>query len=223
MTELKMNTNTKYIKMRNLLTIAILVLFSISGFAQVDKKAQAILDEVSVKTKSYKTIKIDFTYAMDNTKEKIHDKFKGTLISKGDKYKLTAAGQDVISDGKTVWTYMKDVNEVQVNNVGADDDSFTPTKMLSGYSKDYKSKFIEEKGNDQVIELYPLKKGKSFTKVRLTIDKTKKQISRFVIHDRSGSTFSYIVDKFVADQPIADNVFSFNKADHPGVSVDDMR
>ena len=197
--------------------------FAISAFAQNDKKATAILDEVSVKTKAYKTIKIDFTYAMDNAKEKIHDKFKGTLISKGDKYKLTAAGQDVISDGKTVWTYLKDAKEVQINNVGEDDDSFTPTKLLSGYSKDFKSKFISEKGNDQIIELYPLKKGKNFNKVQLTIDKAKKQISKFMIYDRSGSTFSYIIDKFVTDQAIADTVFTFNKAEHPGVEMNDMR
>ena len=209
--------------MKKLLIIASLAILSVSGFAQNDKKATAILDEVSAKTKLYKTIKIDFTYAMDNAKEKIHDKFKGTLLSKGDKYKLTAAGQDVISDGKTMWTYLKDANEVQINNAGEDDDSFTPTKLLSGYGKDYKSKFIEEKGNDQIIELYPLKKGKTFTKVQLTIDKSKKQISRFIIFDRSGSTFSYIVDKFVADQVIADNVFTFNKAEHPGVEINDMR
>jgi outer membrane lipoprotein carrier protein len=209
--------------MKKLLLILIAGAITISSFAQNDKKAAAILDEVSAKTKAYKTIKIDFTYAMDNVKEKIHDKFKGTLISKGDKYKLTAAGQDVISDGKTMWTYLKDAKEVQINNVGEDDDSFTPTKLLSGYGKDFKSKFIEEKGNDQIIELYPLKKGKTFTKVQLTIDKTKKQISRFVIYDRSGSTFSYILDKFLTDQPIADNVFTFSKAEHPGVEINDMR
>jgi len=208
---------------KNIFLIAAFVALAITGFAQNDKKASAILDEVSVKTKSFKTIKIDFTYAMDNEKEKIHDKFRGSLLSKGDKYKLTAAGQDVISDGKTVWTYLKDANEVQINSQGGDDDSFTPTKLLSGYNKDFKSKFIEEKGNDQVIELYPLKKGKTFTKVRLTIDKTKKQISKFIIYDRNGSTFSYLVDKFVADQPLADSLFSFNKAEHPGVEVNDMR
>jgi outer membrane lipoprotein carrier protein len=218
-----MRNSNKYIEMRKLILIALVAVYGMTGFAQTDKKATAILDEVSVKTKSYKTIKIDFTYAMDNAKEKIHDKFKGTLLSKGDKYKLTAAGQDVISDGKTVWTYLKEAKEVQINNVGDDDDSFTPTKLLSGYYKDYKSKFIEEKGNDQIIELYPLKKGKTFTKVRLTIDKSKKQISKFIIYDRSGSTFSYIVDKFVADQAIADATFSFNKAEHPGVEMNDMR
>lgn len=209
--------------MRNSFLTAALILVTLAGFAQNDTKASAILDEVSAKTKSYKTIKIDFTYAMDNAKEKVHDKFKGSLLSKGDKYKLTAAGQDVICDGKTVWTYLKDANEVQINNQGEDDDSFTPTKLLSGYGKDYKSKFIEEKGNEQVIELYPLKKGKSFTKVRLVIDKTKKQISKFIISDRNGSTFSYIVDKMQTDQPIADSVFSFNKAEHPGVEMNDMR
>lgn len=209
--------------MKKILMIATLVIFTITSFAQIDKKATAILDEVSAKTKLYKTIKIEFTYAMDNAKEKIHDKFKGSLLSKGDKYKLTAAGQDVISDGKTMWTYLKDANEVQINTAGEDDDSFTPTKLLSGYGKDYKSKFIEEKGNDQIIELYPLKKGKTFTKVQLTIDKNKKQISKFVIYDRNGSTFSYIVDKFIADQAIADNVFTFNKAEHPGVEINDMR
>jgi outer membrane lipoprotein-sorting protein len=209
--------------MKNLIFTTLALIISLQLLAQTDKKAASILDEVSTKTKSYKSIRIDFTYAMDNAKERIHDKFKGTLLSKGDKYKLTAAGQDVISDGKTVWTYLKDAKEVQINNVGDDDESFTPTKLLSGYNKDYKSKFIEEKGNEQIIELYPLKKGKSFTKVKLSIDKTKKQITRFVIHDRSGSTFSYIVDKFVTDQSIADNVFTFNKAEHPGVEINDMR
>jgi outer membrane lipoprotein carrier protein len=209
--------------MKTLLLIAFTLLVSVSTYAQSDSKSTAILDEISAKTKLFKTIKIDFTYAMDNDKEKIHDKFKGSLISKGDKYKLTAAGQEVISDGKTMWTYLKDANEVQINNAGENDDSFTPTKLLSGYSKDYKSKFIEEKGTDQIIELYPLKKGKTFIKVKLTVDKTKKQISKFVIYDRSGSNFSYIVDKFITDQPIADNVFVFNKADHPGVDVNDMR
>lgn len=209
--------------MKNVLLIATLVLFTITGFTQTDKKATTILDAVSAKFLSYKTVKIELTYAMDNAKQKIHDKYKVSLVSKGDKYKLTAAGQDVMSDGKTVWTYLKDANEVQINNVGEDEDSFTPTKLLSGYNKNYKSKFIAEKGNDQIIELYPLKKGKSFTKVQLTIDKTKKQIAKFMIYDRNGSTFSYIVDKFVTDQAIADNQFTFNKAEHPGVDVNDMR
>lgn len=209
--------------MKKIIILVLSILAGIVTQAQTDTKATTILNEVSAKTKSYKTIQIDFTYTMENKKEKINEKFTGSLYSKGDKYKLTVARQDVICDGKTVWTYLKDANEVQINNAGNDDDSFTPTKLLSNYTKDYKSKFIEEKGNTQVIELYPIAKGKSFTKVKLSIDKTKKQIQQFVIYDRGGSIFTYNVNKFLTDLPIADKEFTFNKAEHPKVSIDDMR
>lgn len=193
--------------MKRLIVSILLITTTLMAFAQSDKKAMAILDEVSNKTLAYKSIKIEFTYAMDNEKQKIHDKFNGTLTSKGNKYKLAAAGQTIFCDGKTVWTYLKDAKEVQINDVGNDEDSFTPNKMLSNYNKDYKSKFISEKGNEQLIELYPIKKGKSMTKVRLSIDKTKKQVTKFVMYDKSGSTFSYIVTKFTTDQPVSDNLF----------------
>jgi outer membrane lipoprotein carrier protein len=189
----------------------------------IDKKATAILDEISAKTKSFKTLRIEFSYTMENIKEKVKDNFNGTLLSKGDKYKLSIAGQDVISDGKTSWTYLKDAKEVQINDVGTDDESFTPTKMLTSYNASYNSKFIEEKNNNQVIELTPKKKGKSLIKVRLTIDKLKKQVSSFVMYDKSGNTFTYTVNKFISDPPLADKEFVFNKADHPGIEIVDMR
>lgn len=209
--------------MKRIFILIALTAIATLTFSQSDKKATAILNDLSAKTKSYKTIRIDFAYTMENKKEKINEKFTGTLLSKGDKYKLTVAGQDVICDGKTMWTFMKDANEVNINDVNADDDSFTPTKLLTNYTKEYKAKFIEEKGNTQVLELYPLAKGKSFTKVKLTIDKALKQAREFMIFDRSGSIFKYTVNKFITDQAMDDKTFTFNKANHPGVEVIDMR
>jgi len=203
--------------------IAFFLITNVLLAQSVDKKATAILDEISAKTKAYKTLRIEFSYTMENTKEKVKDNFNGILLSKGDKYKLSIAGQDVFCDGKTSWTYLKDAKEVQINDVGTDDDSFTPTKMLTSYSANYRSKFIEDKNNKQVIELTPLKKGKSLSKVMLTIDKLKKQVSSFVMYDKGGNTFTYMVNKFITDPPLADKEFAFNKADHPGIEVVDMR
>lgn len=203
--------------------VAFFLITNILTAQNADKKASAILDEISAKTKAYKTLRIEFSYTMENTKEKIKDNFNGTLLSKGDKYKLSIAGQDVYCDGKTSWTYLKDAKEVQINDVGTDDDSFTPTKMLTSYSTNYKSKFISDKDNKQVIELTPLKKGKSLSKVMLTIDKLKKQVISFVMYDKGGNTFTYSVNKFITDPPLADKEFAFNKAEHPGIEVVDMR
>jgi len=114
--------------MKNFLLITLSLFFSFSAMAQSDKKARAILDEVSAKTKTYKTIRIEFAYNMVNTAQKINDTYKGVLISKGDKYKLSFSGQDVISDGKTAWTFLNDANEVQSKSDG---ENASPFPLLS--------------------------------------------------------------------------------------------
>lgn len=208
--------------MKRLILSGWIILFSVSLFAQTDKKAQSILKEISTTTKSYKTVRIEFTYKMENTAQKINDSYKGVLVSKGDKYKLTVSGQDVISDGKTVWTYLKDANEVQVNSIGEDEDTFTPTKLLSSYTENYKAKLIKETPKEQIIELTPVQK-KNFNKVRVTVDRAKKMLSTLAIYDKNGSVYSYIVNKMDVNQNFYDTMFTFKPADHPGVEVIDMR
>ncbi len=203
-----------------LLTAALI--FPITAGAQTDKKAKAILDEVSIKTKSFKTIRIDFTYQMENKAQKINDSFKGTIISKGDSYKLTFSGQEVISNGKTVWTFLKDANEVQINNVSHDEESFSPTSLLNNYSENFRPKLIEENAKNQIIELTPIQK-KNFNKVRITIEKSKKMLSSISIYDKNGSVYTYTVNKFETDIPFKDSMFSFRAEEHPGVDEIDMR
>jgi outer membrane lipoprotein carrier protein len=200
--------------------IAIFVLTS--AFAQSDKKARTILDEVSAKTKTYKSIRIEFTYKMENTAQKINDSYKGVLISKGDKYKLSFSGQEVMSDGKTAWTFVKDANEVQINDVNKDDDSFTPTNLLNTYNENYKAKIIEETPKVKVIELTPIQK-KNFNKVRISIETARKMVSSLAIYDKNGSVYTYQVVKFEVDLPFSDNTFIFKNADHPGIEIVDMR
>ncbi|MDY0342776.1 MAG: outer membrane lipoprotein carrier protein LolA [Lentimicrobium sp.] len=198
------------------------VMLAVGTFAQNDKKAQTILDEVSAKTKSYKTIRIEFDYTMINKAQNINDSFKGVLISKGDRYKLTFSGQDIISDGKTSWTYLKDANEVQINNADSGEDSFTPTNLLSSYTENYKAKLASETAKQQIIELIPLQK-KTFNKVIITIDKSRKMVQQIAIYDKNGSIYTYAVHKFETDLPFADNLFTFNASQYPGVDEIDMR
>jgi outer membrane lipoprotein-sorting protein len=208
--------------MKNLIFSALIILLAVSVSGQSDKKARTILDEVSAKTKSYKTIKIDFTYKMENTAQKISESFNGTLISKGDSYKLSFSGQEVISDGKTVWTFLKDANEVQINEATKEDDSFTPTNLLSTYNENFKAKLLQETAKLHIIELTPIQK-KNFNKVKVTIDKTKKIVNSLTIYDKNGSSYTYTVNKFDTDAPFKDSMFTFRAADHPGVDEIDMR
>lgn len=204
----------------------IMLLAGATAFAQAKKSADDILKEVAEKTKSYQSIRINFTYNMDNPSAKVHESESGILVVRGEQYQLDIAGQKVISDGKTAWTYIPDANEVQVNAVEEDENVITPARLLTAYSSDYKSKLtgeVTKAGRAQyVIELKP-NNDKSFTLVELNIDKELMRIMRIAIQDKSGNTFSYIVTKFETNIPVKDSDFVFNEKNYPGIEVIDMR
>ncbi len=201
---------------------------NISNAQVVDKKANEILDKLSAKMKTFVNYKIEFVYTLENKTEKIKQSKIGSAIIKGDKYSLNVSGQRIISDGKTVWTYIPDAEEVQINNVNPNDDNaLNPTKLLSTYSKNYRAKLIKEVKQSgiltQIIDLVPVNGGKAYYKVRLNIDKTKLQIISTEIYNKNGSTFMYQVNKFLSNLKISDNEFVFRASDFPGVEINDMR
>ena len=216
--------------MKKLLSLIITVTFANLLVAQDtdkgDKKSNEILDRLTKKTEAYKTITAEFAYIMKNADAGIDEKTEGTLFVKGDKYRLLIAGQIVICDGITTWTYIKDAEEVQINSVENSEESITPNKLLTSYNKDYKSKFVKETfqygTTVNVIDLTPTE-GKSFSSVRVIIDKAKDQLLEITIFDKNGSTYSYIINKFEPDTPVNDSQFTFNKSEFPGAEVVDMR
>lgn len=208
--------------MKNILLSALMIFLTFSVLGQSDTRAKSILDEVSAKTKSFKSIKIDFTYKMENPAQKINESFNGTLFSKGNNYKLTFSGQEVFSDGKNVWTYLKDANEVQINEVDNTENSFSPTNLLSSYNENFKAKLLQENAKQYTIELTPVQK-KNFNKVKVVTDKTRKIVNSLTVFDKNGSTYTYTVNKFETEIPFKDNMFTFRVEDHPGVDVIDMR
>ena len=84
--------------MKRFLSIALLLIISISANAQ-DKKAKALLDDVTAKVKSYKNIAIDFKYTLNNAKENINQDSKGNVTIEGNKYVLNFMGVTKIYDG----------------------------------------------------------------------------------------------------------------------------
>lgn len=193
----------------------------------VDKKAKGILDELSVKTKAYTTIKAEFSVTVES-KDKKKETQNGTISIKGGKYKLEISGQEIICDGKTTWTYLKDANEVQINDVDPKSDELNPSKIFTIYEKDFKYKFDKEETTGgvviQTINLYPTAPDKKkFHTVKLMIDKNKKQISSVKTLMKDGSSTTYTIKTFSPNLDMKDSNFTFDKAAHPGVEITDLR
>ena len=192
--------------------------------AQTDPKAKAILDDLSAKTKAYTSIKAEFTFVIEK-KDKTKDTQSGMIETKGPKYRLVITGHEISCDGKTVWDFMKDANEVQIKDMETGgDDAINPSTIFTIYEKGYKYKFEGEDALTQTISLFPENPDKKkFHTVKLVIDKAKKQIISVKMMMKDGSVQTYTIKSFLGNAPIPDTDFSFDKKSHPGVEVEDLR
>lgn len=203
--------------------------FVSASYAQTDAKAKAILADVSKKYRSYDVVRTDFTFILDNPQAKIKETQQGTLIvkAKTNKYRVTMTNQELISDGKNQWTYLKEDKEVQVTNADNNGDALNPAKIFTVYEKGFKYKYTGESkvGGKvyQMIDLAPIDVTKSYFKIRLGIDKTAKQIGSVVIFDKSGNKYTYNVKKIIPNVKVPESTFAFDTKKYPGVEVVDLR
>ena len=68
--------------------LLISLLFANTAFSQNDKNALELLEKVTAKTNSYDDMEFQFTYQMDNNKERIHEAKGGFAYIKKNKFQL---------------------------------------------------------------------------------------------------------------------------------------
>jgi outer membrane lipoprotein-sorting protein len=203
--------------------LALLTVGSYTINAQNDPKAKTILDDLSKKTKAYTSIKAEFSFTVEK-KDKSKDTQNGKVQTKGTKYKLEIPGHEIYCDGKTVWDYIKDANEVQIKDMEAGTDAVTPSNIFTLYEKGFKYKFDSEDAVTQTISLFPENPDKKkFHTVKLYINKSKKEISSVKMLMKDGTTQTYAIKSFTANANIPDSEFTFDKKAHPGVTEEDIR
>ncbi len=207
---------------------ALIMVVACVGWAQQnDPRATQILQAVTSTYKSSKAVQADFNIRVENPHAKMADMQNGTLFVKGNKYRLMLKNQEVICDNQTVWTYLKDVNEVQINTFDPEENSLSPSDLFTLYEKDFLSAFVEEKTIQgkviQFIELTPLDKSKPYFKIRLGVDKQSKTIFNATVFDKNGSRYYYEIRRFTANPQLADTFFFFDPRNYPGIEVVDLR
>ncbi len=193
-----------------------------------DPDAKKVLDQLSEKMKSFKSIQADFTLRIENAAGKVEGSKKGTVYVKGQQYHISITGQEIFCDGKNSWTYDKSTNEVTINKVDPTVKTITPERFFTNfYDKDflYKLNGDVKQGSKtlQEIELTPVDKTKNFYKVYLYIDKKSKTIYSLKSLEKNGTKDIITVNKLNGNSVISEDLFVFNKSKYPGVEEVDLR
>ncbi len=207
------------------------ILFSLilipSAQAQYDPKALEILDAMSKKYKAIDAFEANISYTLTNEIDKINEEFKGKITVKGDKFRLALPEQEVINNGTTLWTYLPDAKEVNIDNYDPSSEDINPSKIYDLYKKGFKYLYLKDETEAgvlcEVVDLVPEKKDSQYFKIRMNIGKKDKSIKSWTMFDKGGNRYTYSITKFVPNVKVEDSFFSFDTKKYPGVEVIDLR
>ena len=213
--------------MKNLFLAFLTLVLAITASAQYDPKALEILDAMSKKYKSIPSFEANFSVVLTNDVEKINETFKGKMTVKGDKFRMVLPEQEVINNGSTIWTYLPDAKEVNIDNYDPSSEDVNPSKIYDLYKKNFKYLYLQERIEGGVmceeIDLVPEKKDAQFFKIKMLINKKTKNVQSWTMFDKGGNRYKYSITAFTPDANVEDTYFSFDPKKYPGVEVIDLR
>src|SRR4028118_1923806 len=108
--------------------------------------------------------------------------------------------QEVINNGTTVWTYLKESNEVNISDYQPEEDAITPTNIYTIHKKGYKYVYVEQKKEGgqtyDVVDLTPENKNAQIHKIRLMVNRKDRSVRSFKVFEKNGNRSNYLITKF---------------------------
>lgn len=216
--------------MKKLLLSIIAVMSTIFVFGQNDPTAKKLLEEVSKKYNSYKTIQSDFSLSVQDANKKTYSDAGIMYFNKPKKqYAIILKDQEVISNGKSVWNISKDIKEVQVTEAENDNSTIGPNNLFTFYQTGYKYTMMDDEkytsnGKTEVlkvVELSPIDTKTNYFKIKIRVN-SNKHIHDVTIFDKSNNRFTYTIKSLYLGKNLAPSLFTFDKASYPGYEIVDL-
>ena len=206
-------------KIKNIIVCIALVFAAqaVSAQSNAEKIIRVMVDQM----RSHKNVEMVFNYQISPDGKTLGESEKGHAWLQGEAYKIEMTDQQTISDGKTIWSYLIDDEEVMVSNASEGTDN-TPLKLLTSLDESYVATLsgIDAKGIATIELANP--KGQ-YKRVTMKVDTKKTELKSADIYLEDGNKFIIKVEEMKYDQKLDDKFFTFEEAKHPEVDVIDMR
>jgi len=197
-----------------------ILLLSHPLLSQNTEAARKLLDEVSGKISSFKNMKFDFTYVLENRPENIRQETNGSVTISKDLYRINFLGFEQLFDGKMTYTIVPENEEITISDPEEESEfGINPSEILIIYKKDYAYQW-DIKQNVmgtpvQFIKLIPNEEKKELKYLLLGIDMRTKLIYRLIEIGRYDTRTTLTLKNIKTNINLRDDFFLFDKNKYP--------
>ncbi len=214
--------------MKKVFSVIAFLFIAVSAYCQLDAKSIEILDKMSNIYKNSTGTELSLKIELEDSQSGTSNSIKGSLKSKGNAFVLETSLANMTFDGKNLYVYNKQANEITVSAPTQDElQGMDPTSILAGYKKGYKvtaPEYITE-GNREivVVSLFPENIEDPFFKTTISVDAKTYEPVGVSTHNKNGmiSTINITKLKTNLNYKASDLEFDLNK--YPKAMLIDLR
>ena len=179
--------------------------------------ATQLLDKSAATLRAAGNVKIAFTMEVEGGSS------SGYIKLQRQKFVINMGGTITWFDGKTMWTYVKANDEVNVTTPSADAVAkMNPYAFLSFYKKGYTAKMGKSTAKEHEVILTG-KQGSPFKKVVIRLNKSTRYPSVITMTSSKDASTTIRCNSFLKNQKYKDSTFQFNKKTYPNAEIVDLR
>lgn len=202
--------------MNKLRILLLFISLSFACFSYAIESPKEILNKVASNFTKGQAVSIDFL---------LHEgekNAKGNIIIKGDKYFLSVEGIKIWFDGKTMWTYVLNNEEVNITSPTEEEiKKSSPFSFLYMYNEGYDLKMGVSKGDYNEIIMTRTLSSRAFSKIIIRINK--RTYDPMFIQIENQNTIMSISDMTITRKKLVDSEFKFNENLYPNIDLIDLR
>jgi outer membrane lipoprotein-sorting protein len=190
------------------------------------EKSKEILEKVSTSYQSKKTIKFNFELTI--LSEDINENQSGYALLENDKFYYKTEEREVISDGKTVWTYIPEDNECYIDLLEDLENSINPNEIFTIWKEGFKFQYMKKSmvNNEGIHEIKMFPENPSESKYHtliMEVNENQATIEQATIKSKDGVTIKFKILELVANPKLDSDTFYWNKDNYPNIDEIDNR
>lgn len=216
--------------MKNIFLSALFLGIVLSVFGQgADASVRNLMASVSKNYKSKPTIKAQFNVAGKDASGQTVYRSEGMLWMepKSGRYNMDMEDRQLISDGKVLYTVLKEEEEIQMSDLLEGEQGLNPANLFTFYDKGYRySRAKSEKQGAvslEVVDFVPTQSSASVKKIRLRINPKTNLIYDGTLFDTNGGQYTYTVKSFSGEAKAPAGAFSVSQPAFANFEKVDLR
>lgn len=155
-----------------------------------------------------------------------HDCQRGSMLIKGEKFRLTTGSETYYCNGDELWAYSAPNKEVSIYSYDESQLQINPIVLIRNYQKYYRAKYIRQEtlsgSARNIIDLSPLNPSE-ILKIRLYLNHGDNRPFRIEMYFSQDRIYVYEIGECKSVSDLPDSEFIFDMKKFPEVMVNDMR